>query len=35
MGKGKARIYNLISLIFVVLSVLVVIFVVARLLGSV
>jgi biopolymer transport protein ExbD len=35
MGTGKARIYNLISLIFVVLSLLVIIFVVAKLLGPV
>lgn len=33
MGKGKARIYNLISLVFLLLSLLVVVFVVVRLLG--
>jgi hypothetical protein len=33
MGTGKARIYNIISLIFLLMSLLVVIFVVAKLLG--
>ncbi len=34
MGTGKARIYNIISLIFLVMTLLVVIFVVAKLMGS-
>ncbi len=33
MGKGKARIYNLISLVFLLLSLLMVVFVVLRLMG--
>lgn len=33
MGSGKARIYNLISLVFLLLSVVAIIFVVMRLMG--
>lgn len=34
MGQGKARIYNIVSLVFLLLTLLVVIFVVTKLLGS-
>ncbi len=33
LGKGSSRIYNLVSIIFVVLSLIVIILVIARLLG--
>jgi hypothetical protein len=33
LGRGRARIYNLISLIFLVLTIIVIILVVSRLMG--
>jgi biopolymer transport protein ExbD len=34
MGQGKARLYNIVSMIFVVLSLLVIIFVITKLLSG-